>query len=159
MTLVAAASGYFSSEQLAALSKRGLQFAVVQAPADLSGKNCTVLCLSPGLLSAEADPARWQAAAADAAIIADESMAQADATRISNSWPPAAIAGALHLAAQGVRERRQWRALGELGVALAGERSPQALHALILTGARPLAGCDATGLFLIDKQTGGDGEL
>ncbi len=159
MTLVAAASGYFSSEQLAALTKDGLQFAVVQTPADLSGRNCTVLCLSPGLLSAEANPAHWQAAAGDAAMVADESIAQAGVTCISNSWPPAAIAATLHLAAEGARTRRQWRALGELGMALTGERGPQALLALILTGARRLAGCDAAGIFLIDKQTNGDGEL
>ncbi|HKV96227.1 MAG TPA: HD domain-containing phosphohydrolase [Gammaproteobacteria bacterium] len=159
MTLVAAASGYFSSEQLAALSKEGLQVAVVQTPADLSGKNCTVLCLSPNLLSAEATLAHWQAAAADAAMVADQSIAKAGVTGISKSWPTAAISATLHLAAAGAHGRRQWRELGELGAALAGERNPQALLALILTGARSLAGCDAAGLFLIDKPTGGDAEL
>lgn len=159
MTLVAAASGYFNSEQLAALSQDGLQIVVVQTPADLSGSDCAVLCLSSGLLSAAANPEHWQAAAADAAMVADASIAQAGVTRISKSWPTAAIAATLHLAAAGARERRQWRALGELGVALAGERSPQVLLALILNGARSLAGCDAAGLFLIDKPTGGDAEL
>lgn len=110
MTRVAVASGYFSSEQLAALSAAGLSVAVVQAPGDLQTQPCEVLCLTPVLLSAKMTRALWQAAAKDASLVVDETLAGTDEIRVSNHWPAAAIANTLGLAA-GIARQRQLDAM------------------------------------------------
>ena len=106
MTLVATASGYFSSEQLAALADAELQVVLLSVPEELSAQPCAVLCLTSALLTADATPAHWLASAADAGLVVDEALAGADDIRISNHWPTAAIANTLKLAAGSVRQRR-----------------------------------------------------
>ncbi|HVC37108.1 MAG TPA: HD domain-containing phosphohydrolase, partial [Gammaproteobacteria bacterium] len=150
---------YFSSAQLAAFAKAGLQFVSVKTPADLKTRAYEVLYLTPNLLAGEITRAQWQAAAPDAVLVVDESVAHAGEVWISKQWPAAAIAGTLSLAAAMARQRQRVRQLTDVGVALSSERSHQALLELILTEARRLAGCDAATIFLTEKHPDGSSEL
>ena len=97
-TCVAVDAGYFSSEQLSAFTQAELQIVFVTTPVDLKDQHCTVLCLTPALLAAEMTRAQWQAAAPNAVMVVDESVAQAAELQISNQWPTAAITNSLSLA-------------------------------------------------------------
>jgi len=156
---IAGEADYFPSAHLAAFAKAGLQFVAVKKPADLENCIWGVLCLSPNLLGGEITRAEWQAAAPDAVLVMDDSVAQAGDMQISNKWPAAAIASSLSLAAAMARQRQHVRQLTDVGVALSSERSHQALLELILTEARRLAGCDAATIFLTEKHPDGSSEL
>jgi HD-GYP domain-containing protein (c-di-GMP phosphodiesterase class II) len=106
VTLVATASAYFSSEQLAALAEAGLQMVFLNTPEALQAQHCAVLCLAPALLTADTTRAHWLASAGDAGIVVDETLAGTDDICISSHWPPAAIANTLKLAAGSARQRR-----------------------------------------------------
>ncbi|MGH8307401.1 MAG: HD-GYP domain-containing protein [Gammaproteobacteria bacterium] len=99
-------AGYFSAEQIESFAQSGLQIVFIKAPADLEDQDCAVLCLTPVLLAAEMTRAHWQAAAPGAALVVDESLAQADEIRISNVWPVVAIANTLLLAASLTRQHQ-----------------------------------------------------
>lgn len=156
---IAGEADYFSSVHLTAIAKASLQFVAVKKPADLKNRTCGVLCLSANLLGGEITRAQWQAAAPDAVLVVDDSVAQAGDVQISKKWPAAAIASSLSLAAAMARQRQHVRQLTDVGVALSSERSHQALLELILTEARRLAGCDAATIFLTEKHPDGSSEL
>ena len=159
MVVVAAESGYFPNDKLAGFANSELQLLFIKTPADLKTQPCAVLCLTPNLLAGGMTRAQWQAAAPDAVMVVDDSVAQMGEVRISNQWPAAAMAGTLSLAATMARQRQQVRQLTDVGVALSSERSHQALLELILTQARRLAGCDAATIFLTEKHPDGSSEL
>ncbi len=159
MVVVAAESGYFPNDKLAGFANSGLQLLFIETPADFKTQTCAVLCLTPNLLAGGMTRAQWQAAAPDAIVVVDDSVAQTGEVRISNQWPMAAMAGTLSLAATMARQRQQVRQLTDVGVALSSERSHQALLELILTQARRLAGCDAATIFLTEKHPDGSSEL
>ncbi|MGH8378593.1 MAG: hypothetical protein ACRER7_06530, partial [Gammaproteobacteria bacterium] len=103
---VAVAAGYFSAEQIETFAQSGLQIVFIKTPADIKDHDCAVLCLTPALLAAETTRAHWEAAAPDAALVVDESLAQTDDIRISNHWPAAAIVNTLLLAASLTRQHQ-----------------------------------------------------
>ncbi len=156
---IAVEAGYFPDDSLAAFAQNGLQLFFIQAPTDLETRACAVLCLTPKLLAGEATRAQWQDAAPDAAMVVDESVAQAGEVRISKLWPAAAVMSTLSLAAAMARQRRHVHQLTQVGVALSSRRSHQALLELILTQARRLGGCDAASIYLMEKHRDGTVEL
>lgn len=103
---VAVDAGYFSGEQLAAFAQAGMQIVFVTSPVDLKDQHCTVLCLTPVLLTAEMARAQWQAAAPNAGMAVDETVAYADEVHISNHWPATAIANTLSLTGCMTRQRQ-----------------------------------------------------